>query len=87
LIDLIEVDEVLDSEIEDFLSLEDPYCQGYMKKVIVPTEHYDFVTNFPPCLKGEEGFSGIGLNQWKIAGKVDTSMFDYTLHRPAIPPV
>jgi hypothetical protein len=87
LIGPIEVDEVSDSEIEDFLALEDPDCQGYRKKVIVPTEPYDFVTNFPLCLKGEEGFSGIRHNQGKIAGKVDTSMFDCTLHRPAIPSV
>jgi hypothetical protein len=83
----IEVDEVSDPEIEDFLVLEDPDCQGYRKKVIVPTEPYDFVTNFPPCLKGKEGFSGIRHDQKKIAGKVDTSMFDCALHRPAIPPV
>jgi hypothetical protein len=87
LIGPIDVDEVSDSEIEDFLDLEDPDCQGYRKKVIVPTEPYDFVTNFPPCLKGEEGFSGIGLDQGKIADKVDTSMFECTLHRPSIPPI
>jgi hypothetical protein len=82
---LIEVDEVSDSEIKDFLSLEDLDCQGYRKKVIIPTEPYHFVTNFPSCLKGEEGLSGIRNDQGKIAGKVDTSMFDCMLHRPAIP--
>jgi hypothetical protein len=33
----IEVDEVSDPEIKDFLVLEDLDCQGYMNKVIVPT--------------------------------------------------
>jgi hypothetical protein len=28
------------------------------------------VTNFPPCLKGKEGFSGIRPDQKKITGKV-----------------
>jgi hypothetical protein len=79
-ISLIEVDEVSDSETEYFLDLEDPNCQGYRKKVIVPTKPYDFVKNFPPCLKGEEGFFGIGLDQGKIIDKVDTSMFYCTLH-------
>ena len=55
-IDVIEVNEVSDSEIEDFLALEDLNCQRYD-----PDEPYDFVTNFPPCLKGNEEFSSIGL--------------------------
>jgi hypothetical protein len=84
---LIEVDEVSDSQIEYFIALEDLDFQGYKKKFIVPTEPYDFVMNFPPCLKGEEGFSSIGLNQGKIVDKVDTSMLDCTLHRPGIPHV
>jgi hypothetical protein len=86
-IGLIKIDECSDPEIEDFLVLEDPEFQGYRKKVIVPTEPYDFVTNFPPCLKGKEGFSGIRPDQKKIAGKIDTPLFDCALHRPAISPV
>jgi hypothetical protein len=62
----IKVDEVSYSEIESFLPFEDLDCQGYRKKVIVPTEPYDFVTNLPPCLRGEEGFSGIRHDQGKI---------------------
>jgi hypothetical protein len=61
--------------------------QGYRKKVIAPTEPYDFVTNFPPCLKGKEGFYGIRPDQKKITDKVDTPMFDCALHRPAISPI
>ena len=80
-------DEVSDPKIEDFLVLEDPDCQGYRNKVIVPTEPYEFVMNLPLCLKGEEGLSGIRNDQGKIAGKVDTSMFDCTLHWPSIPHV
>jgi hypothetical protein len=43
------------------------------------------VTNFPSCLKGKEGFYGIRHDQRKISSKVDTSMFEFALHRPAIP--
>jgi len=81
-IGLIEVNEVSDSEMEDFLDLEDPDCQGF-----VPTKPYDFVMNFPPCLRGEEGFSSIGLGQGQIIGKIDTTMFECTLHRKVVPPV
>jgi hypothetical protein len=87
LISPIEFDEVSDFEIEYFIVLEDLDCQVYMKKVIVPTEPYDFVKNFPPCLKGEKGFSGIRHDQGKTTGKVDTYVFDYALDQPAIPPV
>jgi hypothetical protein len=45
------------------------------------------VTNFPPCLKGKDGFFGIRPDQKKIIDKVDTPMFDRALHRPIISPV
>ena len=45
------------------------------------------MTNFPPCLKGKEGFSGIMHDHKKTTGKIDTYLFDYALHRPAISPV
>jgi hypothetical protein len=79
-IGLIEIDEGSDPEIKYFLVLEDPKFQGSRKKVIIPTEPYDFVTNFPPCLKGKEGFSSIMHDQKKTTGKTDTSMFDCALH-------
>jgi hypothetical protein len=82
-----EINECLDHEIEDFLVLEDPKSQGHRKKVIVLTEPHDFVTKFPSCLKGKEGFSGISPDQKKIVGKIDTPLFDCALHRPAISPV
>jgi hypothetical protein len=81
-IDPIEVNEVSDSEIEDFLALEDPDCQ-----IFGPTEPYDSMMNLPPCLKGKEVFSGIGLGQGKITGKVDTTMFECTLHQHTVSPV
>jgi hypothetical protein len=80
----IEIDEGSDPEIEDFLVREDPELQGSKREVIGPTEPYDFVTNFPPCLKGKEGFSGIMHDQKKTTGKTDTSLFDYALHRHSI---
>jgi hypothetical protein len=39
----------------------------------------------PPCLKGKEEFSDIGLVQEKIIGKVDTAMFDCTIHQHIVP--
>jgi hypothetical protein len=68
----IEIDEGSDPEIEYFLVREDPELQGSKREVIGPTEPYDFVTNFPPCLKGKEGFSGIMHDQKKTTGKTDT---------------
>jgi hypothetical protein len=56
LISPIKVNEVSNSEIEDFLALEDSDYQRFD-----PAEPYDFVTNLPPCLRGKEGFSRIGL--------------------------
>jgi len=83
-IDPINIDECSDPEIKYFLILEDPEFQGYRKKVIIPTEPYDFVTNFPPCLKDKEGFSGIRHDQKKIAGEIVTSLFYCALRRPTI---
>ena len=67
--------------------MEDPDCQGYKKKFIVPTKAYDFVTNLPPCLKDKEGFSGIRSDQKQIEGKLDTPLFDCALRQPSISPV
>jgi len=49
-IDLIEIDEGSYPEIEDFLVCEDPKFQDSRREVIVPTEPYDFMKNFPPSL-------------------------------------
>jgi hypothetical protein len=64
-IDPIEVNEVSDPEIEDFLALEDLDCQKFD-----PAQPYDFVNNLPPCLEGKDGFTGIRLGQGKITGKL-----------------
>ena len=55
-IDLIEINEGLDREIEDFLIWEDPKNQCSRKDVITHFEPYDFVTNLPLCLKGRRIF-------------------------------
>jgi hypothetical protein len=86
-IDPIEINEGSDPEIEDFLVREDPELQGSSREVIVPTEPYDFVTNFPPCLKGKEGFSGIRQDLKKTTDKTDAPMVDCVLHRPTTSPV
>jgi len=76
----IEINEVSDSEIEDFLDLEDLDCQGFG-----PVESYDFVTNKPPCIKDKKGFFGIGFGQGKMTGKDDMTMHDSTFHQQIIP--
>jgi hypothetical protein len=78
----IEVNEVSDSEIEDFLVLEVLDCQRFDL-----AEPYDFVTNLPPRLRGKEGISGIGFARGQIAGEADTTMLDHTLHQHVIPSI
>jgi hypothetical protein len=81
-INLIDLNEVLDSEIEDFLALEDPDCLRFDL-----AKPYEFVTNMPPCLRDKEGISGIGFAQGKIAGEDDTTMLDHTLYQQLVPSV
>ena len=45
------------------------------------------MANFPPCLKGKEGFSGIRQDMKKTTGKTDAPLVDYALHRSVISPV
>jgi hypothetical protein len=45
------------------------------------------VSNFPPCLKGKEGFSGISHNLKKTIDKTNVYVADYLLHRPTTSPV
>jgi hypothetical protein len=81
-IDPIEVNEVSDPEIEDFLAEEDPDCQRSD-----PAQLYDFVNNLPPCLKGKDGFTGIRIGQGHVTGSVDTTRLDCTLRQHIAPPV
>jgi hypothetical protein len=78
-IGLIKINEVSNSEIEDFLVVEDPYCQGFG-----PVEPYDFVTNLPPCLQDKKGFFGNYFGHGKMAGKSDMAMRDRTLHQQVV---
>jgi hypothetical protein len=57
-IKMIEVHESSDSEIERFLAEEDPPC---LKPDL--GQAYNFVDNFPPCLKHNQGFPGIKLDK------------------------
>jgi hypothetical protein len=60
-IDPIEIDDRCSyQEIDDFLACEDAKNQCRRKEIVTQVEKYDFVSNLPPCLKGKEGFSGIG---------------------------
>jgi hypothetical protein len=46
-----------DSDIEHFLTEEYPYSHGLCSK-----KPYDFVSNFPPCLKNNPNYPGIKLH-------------------------
>jgi hypothetical protein len=81
-IDPIEVNEVLDPEIENFVTEEDLDCHK-----LDPNHPYDFVNNLPPCLKDKGKFTGIRLGQGNVTGSIDTTLLDYTLHQQIISPV
>jgi hypothetical protein len=81
-IDPIEVNEVSDSEIEDFLTLEDPDCHKSD-----PAQPYDFVNNLPPCLKDKGEFTGIRIGQGHVTGSIDTTSLDCMLHQQIVSPV
>jgi len=49
--------EDLDSDIEHFLAEEYPYSQGLCSE-----PPYDYVSNFPPCLKNNPNYPGIKLH-------------------------
>jgi hypothetical protein len=88
LIDLIEIDDrYSDQEIDDFLAREDPKNQCSREEVVTHVEQYDFVTNFPPCLRGKEGFSGIGHDLEQATGKNEALVVDYVPRRSVITPV
>jgi hypothetical protein len=53
-IKMIEIHESSDSEIDRFLAEEDP--PSFQAE---PDQAYNFVDNFPPCLKHSQGFPGI----------------------------
>jgi hypothetical protein len=75
-IDPIEINEVSNPEIENFLAEEDPDCQNSN-----PAQLYDFVNNVPPCLEAKYGFTGINIGQGNITGSIDIARPDYTLHQ------
>jgi hypothetical protein len=87
-IDLIEIDDRCSyREIDDFLAREDPKNQCSRREVITHDEQYDFVTNLPPCLKGKEGFLGIGHNLEQTTGKNEAPLVDCDPRRSTITPV
>jgi hypothetical protein len=80
LINPIEVNEVSDPKIEYFLVEEDLDRQRSD-----PAQLYDFFNNIPPCLKGNNGFTGIRIGQGHVTGIVDTSRLDCTLRQHIAP--
>jgi hypothetical protein len=81
-IDPIEVNEVSDPEIENFLAEEDPDCHKSD-----PNQPYDFVNNLPPCLKDKGEFTGIRLGPGNVTGSIDATSLDCTLHQQIVSPV
>jgi hypothetical protein len=87
-IDPIEIDDRCSNrEIEDFLAREDPENQCYRREVITHVKQYEFVTNFPPCLKGKEGFSGIEHDLEQTIGKNEAPLVYCVPRRSTISPV
>jgi len=85
--DPIEINDGKDPEIEDFLVQEDPELQGFKREVTSPTEPYEFMTNFPPCLQGKEGFSSIKHDLKQTTYNIDAPVVDYVLHQSTTSPV
>ena len=75
-IDPIEIDDRCSyKEIDDFLARENLENRCPRKEVVAQVEKYDFVSNLPPCLKGKEGFLGIGHDlEKKIQVKMKHSL-------------
>jgi hypothetical protein len=87
-ISMIEVnDQCSDQEINDFLAQEDPDNQCPGNEAITQFEQYDFVSKLPLCLKGKEGFAGIGHDLEQATGKHEIPIADCIPHRSAITPV
>jgi DNA-directed RNA polymerase subunit N (RpoN/RPB10) len=87
-IDLINIDDwCSDREIDDFLAREDLENQCSRREVITHVEQYDFMTNLPPCIKGKEGFLGIGHELEETIGKNEVPLVDHVSRRSAISPV
>ena len=84
-IELIKIDDQFsDHEIEDFLACEDQENMCSRREVITHVEPYDFVTNLPPCLKGKEGFSGIGHDLEQATSKIEAPLVECVPHRHVI---
>jgi hypothetical protein len=78
-IEPIEVNEVSDPEIENFLVEEDPDCHK-----MDPNQPYDFANNIPPCLKDKGEFTGIRIGLGNTTGSIDATSFDCMLHQQIV---
>ena len=77
----IEVNEVSDPKIKDFLAEEDSDCQRSD-----PAQLYDFVNNLPLCLKDKGEFNSIRFGPGNITSSIDVASLDYTLHQHIVSP-
>jgi hypothetical protein len=78
-IKMIEIHESSDSEIERFLAEEDPPS---LKPGL--DQAYNFVDNFPPCLKHSQGFPGIKFDKKPIGNSGDVLAHDRGYSQTAV---
>jgi hypothetical protein len=79
LIKTIKIHESSDSEIERFLAEEDP---SSLK--IGLDQAYNFVDNFPPFLKHNQGFPGIKFDKKSIGNNGDVPTHDHGYSQAAV---
>jgi hypothetical protein len=72
-IPVIEVDDhFFEDEIDKFLDQEDVDDQFLGNEIDTDVIKYTFISNLPPFLKNQEGFSGIQHDMKKITGQNKT---------------
>jgi hypothetical protein len=87
-ISVIEVDDHLtDDEINEFLAREDVDNQCLRNETCSEAIQYDFVSELPPFLKNQEGFTGISHDLKQATEKTKAPITEYTQPLPAITPV
>jgi hypothetical protein len=87
-IPVIEVDDHLyDDEINEFLAREDVDDQFLGNETSIEDIQYDFVSELPPFLKNQEGFTGICHDMKQVAEQTKMPSAKHTQPLPTIAPV
>ena len=88
LIAIIKIDDQCsDREINDLLAQENSDNLCLVEENTTQVEQYEFVTIFPSCLKGKEGFEGISHGLEQATGKNEVPIVDCIPRQFAIAPV